>query len=410
MNRPAPIIRLLPFVVVAAAFAFPDGVFADEERNPSPVDVRLLSGRSVSGEFVSLDAKRLTIKGKTAGAVPVADVLRIDFKTPSAELRLADAFVYLANGDRLAASATGMDGEHLHVRFDRLPGRPAANIPLLTVRGVVLKRPDRQADWSPLESLLLTFDGKNDLVVLRNGDRVAGRIAELNETHVTLAGETGKISRDGVRAFAFDPRFLERPEALGPRMLLQLADGSRITAGKAVARTAAGLRIETSFGAELDVPVSAVRSLLSLPGNVEPLSRLKPAAFEHTPYIDGKHELHRNRNVLSGPLMLRGREYPLGLGMHSRSRATWELDGKPRTFLATVGVDDAANGRGSVVFRVLLDGKEAFASPMVTGRSDPLPIGPIPLNGVKRLTLVADFGPHGDLLDYANWCDAVLVK
>ena len=95
--------------------------------------------------------------------------------------------------------------------------------------------------------------------------------------------------------------------------------------------------------------------------------------------------------------------------MHSRSEVTYALDGSYRRFEAVAGIDDETTGRGSVVFRVLLDGKQVWESPTLTGRMPPEPVT-VPTSGVKRLTLLVDFADSGDVQDHADWADARIVR
>ncbi len=103
-------------------------------------------------------------------------------------------------------------------------------------------------------------------------------------------------------------------------------------------------------------------------------------------------------------------EYPKGLGTHSRNTVTYRLAGKFRRFHATIGIDDSAAGRGSVVFEVLLDGKTAYKSDVVTGASSAVTIERLDVTGTQILTLSVDFATDGDILDHADWCDALLIK
>jgi len=79
-----------------------------------------------------------------------------------------------------------------------------------------------------------------------------------------------------------------------------------------------------------------------------------------------------------------------------------------RAFAAELGVDDSTGGRGSVRFRVLVDGQEKFASPILCGGQPPVP-GRVDLQGAKRLELVVDYADRADQLDRANWLDARLI-
>lgn len=140
------------------------------------------------------------------------------------------------------------------------------------------------------------------------------------------------------------------------------------------------------------------------------LSDLKPVEYKFTPYLSTHWPLMQDRNVVGGELRLRGTAYPKGLGMHSKSRVTYDLKEQYSRFQAVIGIDDSAGGRGTAVFSVEVDGKRLFTSQPLTGMSPAFSVKPIDLRGKKRLTLIVDYGPRGDILDHADWCDAVLIK
>jgi hypothetical protein len=99
--------------------------------------------------------------------------------------------------------------------------------------------------------------------------------------------------------------------------------------------------------------------------------------------------------------------------MHSTSRLAYALDRPYRRLAAELAIDDATDGGGSVVFRVLCDGtdggwRDAYRSPTIRGGDPPLPID-IDLTGAKRLVLIVEFADRGDQLDHANWLDARLI-
>jgi hypothetical protein len=80
-----------------------------------------------------------------------------------------------------------------------------------------------------------------------------------------------------------------------------------------------------------------------------------------------------------------------------------------KRFEAELGIDDSADGQGSVQFRVLVDGKEKFASPIVRGGDAPLPIS-VDIADAQKLELVVDYADRGDVLDHADWLNARLVQ
>ena len=52
------------------------------------------------------------------------------------------------------------------------------------------------------------------------------------------------------------------------------------------------------------------------------------------------------------------------------------------------------------------DDREAFRAELPPGADERLAI---PVSGVKQLRLGTDFGLRGDLGDYVNWCDLLLI-
>ena len=116
-----------------------------------------------------------------------------------------------------------------------------------------------------------------------------------------------------------------------------------------------------------------------------------------------------DRSVVGGRLRVGGRLYPKGIGMHSASRLTFDLEPDQTRFDAEIAIDDTSQRRGSVVFRVFVDNEQKFVSPTIRGGEEPVPIS-VDVRGGKRLSLLVDFADHGDELDRADWLDARLVK
>jgi hypothetical protein len=117
-----------------------------------------------------------------------------------------------------------------------------------------------------------------------------------------------------------------------------------------------------------------------------------------------------NRNVIGGFLSLRRRLVPTGFGVISGTTQAWPLDGEYKEFRATIGIDDAAQGAGSVVFKILVDGAAVWESEVLTGVSAAVEIPPVDLSGADHLSLVVENADRGNVLDYANWCEPVLIR
>lgn len=94
--------------------------------------------------------------------------------------------------------------------------------------------------------------------------------------------------------------------------------------------------------------------------------------------------------------------------MHTASRLSYALDKKYRRLDAQLAVDDAAEGGGSVRFRVFVDGKEVFTSQPQRGGQAPTPLE-LSVEGASRIDLVIDYAERGAVLDRADWLDVRVV-
>ena len=72
---------------------------------------------------------------------------------------------------------------------------------------------------------------------------------------------------------------------------------------------------------------------------------------------------------------------------------------------AQVGVDDVANGQGTVRFQVIADGEVLFDSMAVNGQSPATAID-VSLVGKRRLKLLVTNADDGTAQDRASWGDA----
>ena len=136
---------------------------------------------------------------------------------------------------------------------------------------------------------------------------------------------------------------------------------------------------------------------------------IEPAEVEETPFFDIVWRHRRDASVDGHPLRIGGKTYRKGLGVHTRCRLVYALDGAYRSFITDVGIDDEVGDKGSADVRVLVDGKLKFERKALTGRAAPLRIE-LDVAGAKRLTLIADFGPQLDIADHVDWANARLIR
>lgn len=392
---------------------WPAAGFGQDNPNRQVV-VSSSSGREFVGNLVSLEAGQLAVTVPDPQRLPTKSLIRLKFKNRQMLQTGAEPMVVLAEGGSLTARAVSSDDETLTVRWGRYPAWDPLKVPLDAVRGLIFSRPEDAADDARLWSRISGHRERHDLILLNNGDTLIGQFAGLNEQTLTLETTAGKstIDRAGLRAVAFNPELMNVEKLKGEGALVSLLDGSRfrIHSLKLGPGSLDRLECRALFGARLNLPVLTIDSLRFLGGCATYLSDLEPAPYRFVPYFDFQWPLGRDRNVLGGPLFLRGQEFPKGLGLHSQSEVSYRLDGQYRWFQATIGIDDVTQGKGSALFEVLLDGKSFYKSNDLTGTSPALVLDRIDVTGRKQLTLRVDFGALADIQDHADWGDAVLVK
>lgn len=110
-----------------------------------------------------------------------------------------------------------------------------------------------------------------------------------------------------------------------------------------------------------------------------------------------------------GPIRLDGQAFDKGLGVNARSLAGFHLGGVCTRFTATIGIDDVRDNAGSVVFRVIGDGRVRYESGVMRG-STPAEQISLDMTGVQQLDLVVDPTADGQGNDGADWAAARLER
>lgn len=112
-----------------------------------------------------------------------------------------------------------------------------------------------------------------------------------------------------------------------------------------------------------------------------------------------------NCDITGGPLRIHGRAFAEGVGTHATSKFRVKLEGQAKRFTAEVGVDDSADGQGSVEFIVIGDGKILWRSGVMKA-GEPAKSVDVALGGVNTLTLRVTDGGDGESNDHADWAEA----
>jgi hypothetical protein len=202
----------------------------------------------------------------------------------------------------------------------------------------------------------------------------------------------------------------------GLPVALDLADGGRLRGGL-VRLSAQGAEITRAHGQLLELPLDTLLLVSVEDPRIAYLSDLAPAqAGAATPFGDELGMTWPPRvdgSVGGGPLTAGGRRFARGIGVHAPSRSTWKLAGAWKELHGMVAVDDesaALAAHGSVVFRVFVDGKQAFESETLHGGDAPRALPKIALEGAQELVLEVGDAGDGFAGDRADWLELTLQR
>ncbi len=115
-----------------------------------------------------------------------------------------------------------------------------------------------------------------------------------------------------------------------------------------------------------------------------------------------------DHEISGAALSINGSKFDKGVGTHAASRMRVNLGGHVRRFQASVGLDDSAEGRGSVEFIVEGDGKIFWRSGLMAGQQSAKAVD-LDLTGVRVLELRVTDGGDGTSYDHADWANAAFV-
>jgi hypothetical protein len=327
----------------------------------------------------------------------------------------AQAVVTLANGDQLFGRVKGGLGELLDIE---LAGGVHVAISIDALASLVIPDHVPQAWSTPLEA-----PAEGDRIYRRQGDKLdpdQGGTEEFTSEGVRFHGQVGtKLTPwsdlAGLFIESLGPDEQPAPPAGTVPVVVDLVDHSRMHGG--LERLGAeGCRLRVLGDQTLELPAAVVAGVLVDDGALAFLSTLPPSqALHSSPFGDdlGLRWPHRiDRSVSGAPLVAAGRTYVRGIGVHAPSRMSWTLAEGWKELRGSCAVDDQTlrlPARGSVRFRVLLDGERAWESPVLRGGDPPVAFR-VPLAAHRELVLEVDVADQSYVGDRADWLDVLLAR
>jgi hypothetical protein len=384
----------------------------------APVAELASAGGRLWVEDLAGDVRELALEGLAPEQLDGAVLLLVEgFERPAPPAGDArdQAELVLVGGDSVLGPIADGDGDHLEVRL--LGG---ALLRVVIDRLESLTFPGR-LDAGALAGLGPAPSGDR-LYWIRPGglDRVDGTFEAFEPGGVRFEGVIGQktFPWGEIAALFVAPLEEELPESPpGERpVVIDLVDGGRLS-GSLSALSAAGAVLDVPAAGALELPLGALAEIAADDGRSVFLSSLEPSeVVEGSPFGDdlGMRWPHRmDRSVTGGPLVAGGVRSGRGIGVHAPSRLVFRLDGSFAELRGAVAIDDTVlllPHRGSVRFRVSVDGALRWESPLVRGGAAPVALPPVDLRGATELVLEVDQATRLHVADRADWLRMVLVR
>jgi len=373
-------------------------------------DGKVLTGSLEVGEdgFARITTETDTVRLEVA---ELSSFVRTDAEPRKVEV---DSRIWLRSGQELPVKKlTGRPATETSpaVVVAQLPSGIKVELPLSMLRAI------RQGGLMRPQPTLFADDLKDppsndDLIyVVRDGKsrRSAVKVAGLSDTTIDfeLRGDEYDFSLKGLAAVVFGANTGFPPDRQPrPRTTVQLTTGERIE-GKLLSLSDR-IRCRLDEGFVVEIPIRNLHKLEIASDKLVWLSELTPKVVQ-TPAFDRVWPWHVDRTVAGPGFDLSGRHYDRGIGLVPHAQLTYDLGGRFDIFEATIGIDDRGGPEAHAIFRVLVDGKQAFESePMMRGMK-PKDLR-VALNKASSLVIEVDFGKNYDLGDFCAFADARVVQ
>jgi len=396
---------------------------------PTDAKIAMLDGQTHHGSLISISASdvELTENG-SAMKLPLDEVMTIEFpaaaSVPSAELQT----LFFADGSQVHATSFLRSAKSATAQT-ALFGNLEAGVEVIHAVRLQADDPLYAQQWN---TFLKRESEKDSLVVAkRDGsglDFLSGIVNTVGAEKIDflLDGESISVPAQRVYGIVFGRPAGAKTIESGPGTAVRVTGvAGDLVAARKITLAGDQLQLQSSWGQQISVPVSQLRSIDLSAGRIQFLSDM-PALSERFDGVDPENSLfaglidREQQALLFGPqrnmtierqskLRLRGREFTKGLCIHSRTEMKWSLEQRFSAIECVIGVDDevAFNGTHAVAVKITGDETVLFEK-LIATTDDPVPVR-FPLDGVSTLTILVDFGDNSSVCDWLDIADARLV-
>ncbi len=425
-----------------------------------PFSAETLDGEDFRGPVIQLDSKHVTLETDDGPkSVEIGKLIRL---VPEDPPKFSDeeggAWIELVDGSVVVAGDYAVDDQRGRLIFS---DEEAIELPVAMIAVVRLQDQSgaTAAEWARIRQT--KFD--SDVLVTRKDevlDYHRGVLRDVTDAAVQfeIDGEVLSVKRSKVHGLIYYRRL---SNAL-PDSICVLGDTARShwSVSSLTTPQKEKLRWTTPAGATVTRPLANVASIDFSQGKVVYLSDLNWESATFTPYFGTKKGMplldrflapRKDTNLHSEPLRIAGEDYKKGISIHSRTEIIYRLPGRFRWFRALAGIDDSVRPHGNVRLVIIGDDRMLLEATITGSPGDkpvrmklgenPLEAKPanppfetgldakfqpyftsplllpeypvkidVPITGVRRLTLLVDFGEELDVSDHLDLCNARVVK
>jgi len=392
-------------------------VRADTTTKPGDPEVRTetVDAKTSSGRLVALTEQDITLETKASTAkTALSELAEMRIADPADPLSVVGRPVVMTSGGR-HVTAAGLTATGGKVNFTNSSlGKITFAFPSVAAL-YIPSSSQSAADVARKCRALGLGRGDQDVVVVAQKSGgwlgVQGIFKSIDDKTLTFSwkGTDRRISIPGVRAVFLAPTGTAKTEKF--KGVLTLRDGSSVRfASLKYGKSVFNITLAGSGDTKTKTAAGNVAVVKFVSDRVVNLSDLTPQAVKQYGLLDTAMGWRTNRSVSGGAISMGGRSYSTGLGLHSFCELTYKLDGRFKSLIAVVGIDDVVRPGGDARLTFLGDGKELSAPLRVTGKDKPQSVR-VGLTGVKTLVIRVDFGKDSlDVGDHVDLAGARLIK
>jgi hypothetical protein len=384
---------------------------------PPQLEVRPLNGPALQGALISLDAKQLKISTDSGEkSLSIKELATASINPPPALVtEKPSLWVQLIGGSLVHGTNYVLKDKKIALTLlsgDTLELSPSA---IRTVRFQAFDEGTQEHF-----KRITQADASGDVIIIRRAgktlDELEGIVRGINEDTILFEFDGDKIPVDREKVFGI--RYYQAAGKTLPAPVCQILDtsGSRLVV-QAASIQSDQLELQTVSGVTIKLPLSRLITLDFSSGNLVYLSDLAATQVEWMPYLGTRltsgrlnklYEPRQDRGFSGQQLQLGNQTYPKGLAIHSRTSLIYRLTDAHKSFQAVAGIDPLMGDNGHVELVISGDNKELFRE-AISGKDKPITIN-IDITGVRRLSILVDFGQQLDIADHLHLCNARITK